>query len=45
MQIYGIQPNTTQIPHLIIREWMPRLKDVELRVLLEEIEILKQAIS
>lgn len=27
-------PNTTQIPHLIIREWMPRLKDVELRVLL-----------
>lgn len=30
----NIIPNTTQIPHLIIREWMPRLKDVELRVLL-----------
>lgn len=27
-------PNTTQIPHVIIREWMPRLKDIELRVLL-----------
>ncbi len=27
-------PNTTQIPHIIIREWMPRLKDTELRVLL-----------
>lgn len=27
-------PNTTQIPHVIIREWMPRLKDVELRMLL-----------
>ncbi len=27
-------PNTTQIPHIIIREWMPRLGDVELRVLL-----------
>ncbi len=34
METYGIQPNTTQIPHLVIREWMPRLKDVELRVLL-----------
>ena len=34
METYGIQPNTTQIPHLIIREWLPRLKDVELRVLL-----------
>ncbi len=30
----SIIPNTTQIPHIIIREWMPRLKDVELRVLL-----------
>lgn len=30
----SVIPNTTQIPHLIIREWMPRLKDVELRVLL-----------
>ncbi len=30
----AMQPNTTQIPHIIIREWMPRLKDVELRVLL-----------
>ncbi len=29
-----IIPNTTQIPHLIIREWMPLLGDVELRVLL-----------
>lgn len=29
-----LQPNTTQIPHIIIREWMPLLKDVELRVLL-----------
>ena len=34
METYGIQPNTTQVPHVIIREWMPRLKDVELRVLL-----------
>jgi hypothetical protein len=30
----SIIPNTTQIPHLIIRQWMPRLSDVELRVLL-----------
>ncbi len=30
----SIIPNTTQIPHIIIREWMPKLKDVELRVLL-----------
>lgn len=30
----SIIPNTTQIPHLIIREWMPLLSDVELRVLL-----------
>lgn len=30
----SIIPNTTQIPHLIIREWMPLLGDVELRVLL-----------
>lgn len=29
-----IQPNTTQVPHLIIREWMPRLKDVAFRVLM-----------
>ncbi len=29
-----IIPNTTQVPHIIIREWMPRLSDVELRVLL-----------
>ena len=27
-------PNSTQIPHLIIRVWLPRLKDVELRILL-----------
>lgn len=27
-------PNTTQIPHLIIRKWMPLLSDVELRILL-----------
>jgi hypothetical protein len=27
-------PNSTQIPHVIIREWMPLLKDAELRVLL-----------
>jgi len=33
-QKYSIIPNTTQIPHLIIREWMPRLSDVELRILL-----------
>lgn len=30
----SIIPNSTQIPHLIIREWMPLLSDVELRVLL-----------
>lgn len=30
----SIIPNTTQIPHLIIREWMPLLGDVELRILL-----------
>ena len=29
-----ILPNTTQVPHIIFREWMPRLSDVELRVLL-----------
>lgn len=29
-----IAPNTTPLPHIIIRKWMPRLKDVELRVLL-----------
>ena len=29
-----ILPNTTPLPHIIIREWMPRLSDVELRVLL-----------
>lgn len=29
-----IIPNSTQIPHVIIREWMPLLKDIELRVLL-----------
>ena len=34
METYGLQPNTTQVPHIIIREWMPQLKDVELRVLL-----------
>ncbi len=27
-------PNTTQIPHVIIREWMPLLSDVELRIIL-----------
>jgi len=30
----SIIPNTTQIPHLIIREWMPLLSDVELRIIL-----------
>jgi hypothetical protein len=30
----SIIPNTTQIPHLIIRKWMPLLSDVELRILL-----------
>ncbi|MCP6719713.1 MAG: replication protein [Patescibacteria group bacterium] len=30
----SILPNTTQVPHLIIRTWMPRLKDTELRILL-----------
>ncbi len=30
----SIIPNSTQIPHLIIREWMPLLSDVELRILL-----------
>lgn len=34
MKTHTMQPNTTQVPHHIIREWMPRLKDVELRVLL-----------
>lgn len=34
MEYKSIIPNTTQIPHVIIREWMPHLKDVELRVLL-----------
>lgn len=29
-----ILPNTTQIPHIIIRQWMPLLKDIELRILL-----------
>lgn len=29
-----ILPNTTQIPHIIIREWMPLLRDIELRILL-----------
>lgn len=29
-----LTPNSTQVPHLIIREWMPRLKDVEFRVLM-----------
>ena len=33
-EMQSIIPNTTQIPHLIIREWMPLLGDVELRVLL-----------
>ena len=33
-EIQSIIPNTTQIPHLIIRGWMPLLSDVELRVLL-----------
>lgn len=30
----NVMPNTTQIPHIIIREWMPVLKDIELRILL-----------
>ena len=33
-EISSIIPNTTQIPHLIIRGWMPLLGDVELRILL-----------
>lgn len=33
-EIQSIIPNTTQIPHLIIRRWMPLLGDVELRILL-----------
>ncbi|MFA5961973.1 MAG: hypothetical protein WC848_04795 [Parcubacteria group bacterium] len=33
-EIQSIIPNTTQIPHLIIRVWMPLLSDVELRILL-----------
>lgn len=27
-------PNTTQIPHFILREWLPKLSDTELRVIL-----------
>ena len=27
-------PNSTQIPHLILREWLPQLSDTELRVVL-----------
>lgn len=34
METHSIIPNTTQIPNRIIDEWMPRLKDVELRVLI-----------
>ncbi len=30
----SLVPNSTQIPHIIIRGWMPMLSDVELRVLL-----------
>ena len=33
-EMQSIIPNTTQIPHLIIRRWMPLLGDVELRILL-----------
>jgi len=33
-EIQSLIPNTTQIPHLIIRKWMPLLGDVELRILL-----------
>lgn len=29
-----IQPNTTQVPNIILDEWMPRLSDAEFRVLL-----------
>lgn len=29
-----IQPNTTQVPNILLDEWMPRLSDVELRLLL-----------
>lgn len=29
-----IQPNTTQVPNVILDAWMPRLSDVELRLLL-----------
>ena len=29
-----ILPNTTQVPNVILDQWLPRLKDVELRVLL-----------
>jgi len=30
----SILPNSTPLPHIIIREWMPLLKDIELRILL-----------
>ena len=30
----SLVPNTTQVPHLIIREWMPKLSDTALRVIL-----------
>lgn len=30
----SIAPNSTQVPNRLLDEWMPRLKDVELRVLL-----------
>jgi hypothetical protein len=29
-----LQPNTTQVPNIVIDEWMPVLKDTEIRVLL-----------
>lgn len=29
-----LQPNTTQVPNMVFDEWMPQLKDTELRVLL-----------
>lgn len=31
-------PNTTPVPHIVLRQWMPRLSDVELRVLIVVID-------
>ncbi|HOB90312.1 MAG TPA: hypothetical protein PKG74_03230 [Candidatus Colwellbacteria bacterium] len=34
MENQNLIPNTTPVPHILIRQWMPRLGDVELRILL-----------